>query len=165
MSNETKTQTQFLDTYGKVWVVCSADHPEAEAFGPEGVARPLGVHVDPLLDQFWLEGDWWVRAVTNRPRFQRSKGFLETEERSKEFAKTCLEEADEFRARGEQKCFFENCTTTGLKAADALEARAGIMEGNARWYAELAQRWEEIEIVEQALHDATWGSHHTDPSK
>lgn len=31
----------FFDSWGGPWTVCSCEHPEAEAFGPEGCARPL----------------------------------------------------------------------------------------------------------------------------
>jgi hypothetical protein len=33
--------TFFFDTFGGLWMVCDADHPEAEAFGPAGCARPV----------------------------------------------------------------------------------------------------------------------------
>ena len=31
----------FFDSWGNPWTVCSCEHPEAEAFGPEGCARPV----------------------------------------------------------------------------------------------------------------------------
>ena len=154
--NNVETKVQFLDAHGNVWVSCSPEHPEAEAFGPHGTARPLGAHVGPLRSQFHLDGDWWIREVKNQLRFQRSKDLRESEEAAKQFATSLLEEADEFRALGDQECFFGKCTTTGLTAAGALEHKAQVMGANSRWYAKRAKQWEEIEAVEEALHDATW---------
>jgi len=36
-----KTKLQFFDSHGSLWETCSCDHPEAEAFGPEGCARRI----------------------------------------------------------------------------------------------------------------------------
>lgn len=32
---------EFFDAHGSVWETCSCDHPEAQAFGPEGCARRI----------------------------------------------------------------------------------------------------------------------------
>jgi hypothetical protein len=31
----------FFDSWGAAWTGCAADHPQAEAFGPSGTARPV----------------------------------------------------------------------------------------------------------------------------
>jgi hypothetical protein len=31
--------TRFFDSWGALWVTCSPDHPDAQAFGPAGAAR------------------------------------------------------------------------------------------------------------------------------
>jgi hypothetical protein len=45
MSNAIATTTDptmyFFDSHGGLWVVCDAEHPEAQAFGPRGCARPV----------------------------------------------------------------------------------------------------------------------------
>ena len=33
------TATRFFDSWGALWVTCSTDHHDAQAFGPAGVAR------------------------------------------------------------------------------------------------------------------------------
>jgi len=32
----------FFDSHGNAWTDCDGDHPEAKAFGPSGIARPVG---------------------------------------------------------------------------------------------------------------------------
>jgi hypothetical protein len=36
---DTRTCTRFFDSWGALWVTCSTDHHDAQAFGPAGAAR------------------------------------------------------------------------------------------------------------------------------
>lgn len=61
--------TVFFDTEGRAWITCKADHPNALAFGPSGVARPitdmeaydLGLRRDPRSTV-----THWASAVEQR---------------------------------------------------------------------------------------------------
>ena len=51
----------FFDSHGNPWRVCPPSHPEAEAFGPNGSARPLtGFHYTDVQASTFTAGDEWV---------------------------------------------------------------------------------------------------------
>jgi hypothetical protein len=72
---------QFFDSWGSLWEVCGADHPEAEAFGPQWTAR----RADPVASGLYPregetpfsaarregrvhpEGEWHILAARQTP--------------------------------------------------------------------------------------------------
>ena len=48
----------FFDSHGNPWRSCPPTHPEAQAFGPMGSARPLtGFHYTDVAERTFVSGD------------------------------------------------------------------------------------------------------------
>jgi hypothetical protein len=51
MTMTSTNPTRFFDSWGALWVTCSADHHDAQAFGPAGAARRV---TDTELEELGL---------------------------------------------------------------------------------------------------------------